>query len=191
MQWDIMRDAGNVKSDLKRCYYIYSEKSRLNISLKVFQLELMIISVVIYIYLHNIDNALKQYRGFNNFVRTKNIPKCDYYLPIQNFIIEFDESQHFTIPRAIALKLYPPELTTGFDKARWINLCERIRATDKDPPFRDEQRAWYDTLRDFLPLIKGMEPTIRVFAKDIKWCDLSPLNVNDVNRFVDILTQYK
>jgi hypothetical protein len=36
-------------------------------------------------------------------------------------------------------------------------LCEEINAKDNYPPYRDEQRAWYDTLRDFLASDKGSE----------------------------------
>ena len=50
--------------------------------------------------------------------------------------------------------------------------CDEIRAYDNDPPYRDEQRAWYDTLRDFIPEMKGFLPTVRVFAKDLAWCSL-------------------
>ena len=98
----------------------------------------------------------------------------------RRFIVEFDESQHFTEPRKIALENYPIELELGFDRKKWIKLCEEIKAKDDDPPLRDEQRTWYDTLRDFLPAIKGLKPTIRLFAKDYQWCDLDANNPSDV-----------
>ncbi len=30
--------------------------------------------------------------------------------------------------------------------------CDRVHARDNEPCYRDEQRAWYDTLRDILPV---------------------------------------
>ena len=78
---------------------------------------------------------------------------------------------------------YPTNLELGFSKEKWIRLCEKIDAKDNDPPYRDEQRAWYDTLRDFLPAILGLQPTVRLFAKDFVWCSLNPNNPEDVDRF--------
>jgi len=71
------------------------------------------------------------------------------------------------------------------DKKRWIELCETINAKDNDTrtSYRDEQRAWYDTLRDFLPSVKGIKPTIRLFSKDFVWCSLDPNNPLDVQKF--------
>ena len=42
-----------------------------------------------------------------------------------------------------------------------IYLSETIAAEDDDPPFRDEQRAWYDALRDFVPAFEGLQPTVK------------------------------
>ena len=39
---------------------------------------------------------------------------------------------------------------------------------------RDEQRAWYDTLRDLVPSIMGLQPTVRLYASDQVWCSLDP-----------------
>jgi hypothetical protein len=55
----------------------------------------------------------------------------------------------------------------GFDKRKWIELCDQINAHDNYPLFRDEQRAWYDTLRDFLPTIKPLLPTVRLYKKSL------------------------
>ena len=62
-------------------------------------------------------------------------------------------TQHFTKPREIALGLYPQNIPYGFSVERWRKLCESLDKRDNDPPYRDEQRAWYDTLRDFAPQI--------------------------------------
>ncbi|MCD5409175.1 MAG: hypothetical protein LRZ87_00160 [Methanocellales archaeon] len=99
----------------------------------------------------------------------------------------FDESQHFTQPRKVTLNNYPADLKLGFDKERWIALCEKINAKDNNPPYRDEQRAWYDTLRDFLPSIRQLPPTIRLYSKNFRWCDLSPEVESDIKKFKILL----
>jgi len=142
--------------------------------------------VPFYTALKKIYKALQNYRGFKEFVKAKTLPNCDFFIPNPGFIVEFDESQHFTLPRKIALENYPDELKLGFNKERWIMLCEKIDAKDNDPPYRDEQRAWYDTLRDFLPTIKSLKPTIRLFAKDFVWCSLNPDDPKDVKKFREI-----
>jgi hypothetical protein len=130
---------------------------------------------------------LQKHRGHKDFVKTPTLPRCDFFVPNLGFIIEFDESQHFTLPRKIALQHYLEEIELGFDRVRWITLCEEINAKDNDPPYRDEQRAWYDTLRDFLPVIKGLEPTVRLHSKEIQWCSLNPENPGDVVKFRELI----
>lgn len=124
--------------------------------------------------LATIFDRLRRHRGFADFVRSERLPPCDFFVPNPGFIVEFDESQHFTIPRQVALDKYPPSLQLGYDRARWSALCARIQAHDPDPPFRDEQRAWYDTLRDFAPAFLGLGPTVRLHAGARVWCDLDP-----------------
>jgi len=137
--------------------------------------------------LKEIYEALQSHRGFKEFVKAKTLPNCDFFISKPGFIVEFDETQHFTEPRRIALENYPKKLELGFDRERWIELCKRIKAKDNGPFYRDEQRAWYDTLRDFIPIIKNLNPTVRLFAKDCVWCCLSPKNSSDVKRFENIL----
>jgi hypothetical protein len=131
--------------------------------------------------------ALQNHRGFKEFVKMETLPRCDFFVPNRRFIVEFDESQHFSLPRKITLGHYPEKLGLGFDKERWMKLCEIINAKDNDPPFRDEQRAWYDTLRDFVPDIKGINPTVRLYSKDFHWCSLNPNDPKDTNRFKNII----
>jgi len=137
--------------------------------------------------LKQIYEALQNYRDFREFVKAETLPNCDFFIPNPGFIVEFDESQHFTLPRKITLENYPEELKLGFNSESWIKLCEKINAKDNDPPYRDEQRAWYDTVRDFLPAIKGLNPTIRLYASDFVWCSLDPNNPSDVKRFENLL----
>jgi very-short-patch-repair endonuclease len=98
--------------------------------------------------LEQIFTALRSHRGFTSFARPGQRLRCDILIPSQKLIVEYDERQHFTIPRAIALRLYPAEIAIGFDRGEWIAHCETIAATDNDPPYRDEQRAFYDSVRD-------------------------------------------
>ena len=126
-----------------------------------------------YRYLAEIHTALAAHRGFQDFVRAPSLPIVDFFVPNPGFIVEFDESQHFTLPRKLALSHYPPDFQVGFSLQQWIYLCETIAAEDHDPAFRDEQRAWYDTLRDFVPAFEGLEPTVRLDAGELQWCALN------------------
>ncbi len=118
--------------------------------------------------LNAIVDGLSKYRGFNSFFTAGKLLECDYYIPSNKLIIEYDERQHFTIPRAISLKNYPHSITLGFDKNKWITACEKIRAIDNDPFYRDEQRAFYDSLRDILTARNGIT-LIRIKDRDFDW----------------------
>lgn len=130
---------------------------------------------VFYDNLRIIYKSLHDYRGFKNFVKAKTLPNVDYLIHIPKIIVEFDESQHFTKPRAIALSHYPGYLKLGFDKDKWIKRCLEFDKRDNDPPYRDEQRAWYDTLRDFADF-----PTVRLLPEEAIWCDLDPTKKADI-----------
>ncbi|MDM7933427.1 hypothetical protein [Tabrizicola sp.] len=101
----------------------------------------------------------------------------DAFLPDLNCLIEFDEVQHFTSQREIALSLYPDGLSFGYERDSYISLCKRYgtiaakkgaagyRRPTAEFPFvggRHFQRAFFDTLRDILPLRNGLSPTIRI-----------------------------
>lgn len=139
----------------------------------------------IYSALRNVRTVLEKYRGFGigDFVRAKTLASCDFWVPDPGFIVEFDESQHFTSPRKLALSAYPGDQPLGFSRERWSELCEQHSAKDEDPPYRDEQRAWYDTLRDFVPLLKGLGRTVRLYARDFAWCSLDANSSDDQRRF--------
>lgn len=141
-----------------------------------------------YMNLKEIYSALQDYRGNTEFFRVNKLPNVDYYIKEHDIILEFDESQHFTPLRKLALEKYPDELKIGFNKEKWINLCESINAKDNDPIYRDEQRAWYDTLRDFTPSILNLNPTIRLYSKDHIWCELDANKEEDLEKFKEILS---
>lgn len=141
----------------------------------------------LYPVLHEIYSALQRHRGQEDFVRTPKMPNCDFWVPNPGFILEFDESQHFTACRALTLERYPNDCFYGFDRDLWLSHCRTIAAEDHDPPFRDEQRAWYDTLRDFVPHAKGFRPTVRLFASEFQWCKLNAGVSRDIETFRQII----
>jgi very-short-patch-repair endonuclease len=119
--------------------------------------------------LHNILKVIEAYRGIPVQGQKNYKLAFDFYIPKLKLAIEFDEKQHFTPLRAVALKAYPADINLGFDKQRWIALSEQIRAGDNSPIYRDEQRAFYDAIRDILALQKGLNPVIRIFENDVAW----------------------
>jgi len=125
-----------------------------------------------------------KYRNHADFIITNKLPKVDFFIGSDKRIVEFDESQHFTEARKISLENYPKDWDIGFNREKWISLCEKYNSKDNSPIYRDEQRAWYDTLRDFVPGILGLNPTIRVHATDEKWCALDPENKSDQKVFL-------
>lgn len=136
-----------------------------------------------------IHKALVQHRRFDNFIKSKKLPRVDFFIPGKNIIVEFDESQHFTTPRAITLSLYPKNQSVGYSVERWRTLCQKLDKRDNDPPYRDEQRAWYDTLRDFAPSILGSGRIVRLYSRDKIWCELNPDNTTDLEFFKQAIFQ--
>jgi hypothetical protein len=137
--------------------------------------------------LRRIRAALGDARGHRDFIKSALVPPCDYYLPGEKLIVEFDESQHFTRPRSIALAHYPADLTYAFSLERWSALCREIDATDDVPIDRDERRAWYDTLRDLVPVVHGFKPTVRLYAGEYEWCSLEPASAEDRDTFCGLM----
>lgn len=133
--------------------------------------------------LAKIRDGLGAIRGHRNFIKSAQVPPCDFYLPNQKLIVEFDESQHFTRPRLVALSLYPDDLKYGFSLERWKELCRQIDAQDDTPFDRDERRAWYDMLRDLVPTLYSFKPTVRLYAEDFAWCSLDGAAVKDQEVF--------
>ena len=141
--------------------------------------------------LKKVASTLERYRGFKleDFVKTENLAPCDFWVPDPGFIVEFDESQHFTKPRKLSLSRYPDCQSLGFSRSRWTALCKRHDAKDNDPPYRDEQRAWYDTLRDIVPSLEESLPTLRLYAQDFAWCSLDSNSNADRQRFLNVAFQ--
>lgn len=132
------------------------------------------VGTAIYPVLKRVVDALHAHRGYRveDYVKARTLAACDFWIPDPGFVVEFDESQHFTNPRKLALTAIGDALRFGFPRDRWIDLCTHHNAKDNDPPHRDEQRAWYDTLRDLAPTLEGHLPTVRLYARDLAWCEL-------------------
>jgi hypothetical protein len=119
--------------------------------------------------LFNILQKIEAHRRINVQGKMHWVLAFDFFLPRIGIAIEFDERQHFTPLRAEALKAYPPEIVLGFDKEKWILLSEEIRAGDNSPIYRDEQRAFYDSVRDITVSRVGLKPVVRIFEEDVQW----------------------
>ena len=122
--------------------------------------------------LQHIREVLGGLRGHYDFIKSVQMPPCDYFIADPPFIVEFDENQHFSRARLAALMNYPENIAVGFSICRWQDLCRHIDAVDHTPIDRDERRAWYDTLRDLVPLVHGFRPTLRLYAGDFEFCAL-------------------
>jgi hypothetical protein len=133
--------------------------------------------------LERIRSALRSWRGHRDFIKSAQVPPCDFFVADPPFILEFDESQHFSRARAITLEIYPKTLPVNYSIAGWLELCRKIDATDDQPFDRDERRAWYDSLRDLVPLVHGFRPTARLYAGAHEWCALDPAAGADLARF--------
>jgi hypothetical protein len=134
--------------------------------------------------LERIQSNLENFRGHGDFIKSPLVPPCDYYVSAPPFILEFDENQHFSRPRLIALSLYPDDLKLGFSAADWRDLCRGLEARDDEPFDRDERRAWYDTLRDLVPTVYGFAPTARVYGGAYPWCSLDAGSARDREQFL-------
>lgn len=92
-------------------------------------------------------SALSAYRGNSSFAKKNVVLRCDFVCEGQRIIIEYDERQHFSEARRIALLAYP-QIPLNYDRALWVQACQDIQAKDNQPVNRDEIRAFYDSVRD-------------------------------------------
>jgi hypothetical protein len=137
--------------------------------------------------LQRIHTELGNLRGHRDFIKSAQVPHCDFYVSDPPFILEFDESQHFSRPRLVTLSLYTEAIKLGFPLEGWKDLCRRIDARDDTPIDRDERRAWYDTLRDLVPNLHGFKPTVRVYAGEHPWCSFDARSDRDLDIFRNLL----
>jgi hypothetical protein len=111
---------------------------------------------------------------FNHAKQSRPLMADAYFGGQWNFLFEFDEFQHFSTARRKTLEHYPSNLKLAFDVDSYKSLCRfhapkadayrtNIRPADFDfVGGRTSQRAYLDCFRDFLPLLHGLKPTLRV-----------------------------
>lgn len=129
-----------------------------------------------------IDNIFRSLGGSSEGLREKQKRNLsghvDAWFPEPfNFIVEVDEEQHFTEYRSRSLQMYPSEAKVGFSIEAYLSYCERYgiladrkagkpgyRKPTKDFPVtgRMAQRAYLDTMKDLLPPLWGLWPTVRI-----------------------------
>ncbi|MCQ2199481.1 MAG: hypothetical protein MJZ19_07155 [Paludibacteraceae bacterium] len=124
--------------------------------------------------------ALSQYRNADpKFARVNYKLRCDFVCESQKTIIEYDERQHFSEARAISLEAYR-DIPLNYDRNLWIKACRDIKARDKDPVYRDEGRAFFDSTRDIQAYRNGYK-LVRImhgqidFTKDYAYNELIKL----------------
>ncbi len=120
--------------------------------------------------LKSVYETLVSYRGNREFFSAGFKPKCDFVNADQKLIIEYDERQHFSIPRKIAIETYKDNISLYYNASKWIEACESIHAIDNDPHYRDEQRAFYDSVRDIAAFENGYK-LIRIMHGAYDWTD--------------------
>ena len=102
----------------------------------------------------------------------------DAYFPEPyHFIFEFDELQHFTRFREQTFPFYPANIKIAYAPQKYLQYCQhhsvaalakgpdRFRRRTADFPYpngRAAQRAFFDTFRDWLPPLHGLNPTLRI-----------------------------
>ena len=102
----------------------------------------------------------------------------DAYFPEPyHFIFEFDELQHFTRFRERTFQFYPANIPLAYVPLEYKQFCQqhhvaalakgpaRFRRHTADFPYtngRAAQRAFFDTFRDWLPPLHGLNPTLRL-----------------------------
>ena len=102
----------------------------------------------------------------------------DAYFPEPyHLIFEFDELQHFTQFRERTFQYYPADIEIAYAPQKYRQFCQeyhaaalakgpaRFRRHTADFPYtngRAAQRAFFDTFRDWLPPLHGLNPTLRL-----------------------------
>jgi len=81
------------------------------------------------------------------------------------------------------LELIPEGYPLRFDPHRWRDECEVVDARDNDPAWRDEQRAWYDALRDLMPPQFGLGGTSRIIDQSRVFCAIDSSDAGAVEGF--------
>ncbi len=115
-----------------------------------------------------IIRAISEYRNRVEFLNHHWKPKCDYVIEDKKIIIEYDEKQHFTEARRRALAAYPKDVQFCFSIPQWIEYCAKLNRHDNDPVYRDEQRAYYEAVRDLEAARHGYK-LFRIMEGEFDW----------------------
>lgn len=123
---------------------------------------------------------LQQYRNApNKFARLNYRVRCDFVCVSKKIIVEYDERQHFSKARAVSLEAYR-DIPLNYDRELWIQACKDVDARDNDPVYRDEGRAFFDSIRDIQAYRNGFK-LVRImhgqidFTKDYAYNELIKL----------------
>lgn len=124
---------------------------------------------------NRVFNALYQYRKSDpKFARKDYELRCDFVCESKKTIIEYDERQHFSAARAIALKSYD-DIPLDYDRNLWIRACNEVDAHDNAPAYRDEGRAFFDSTRDIQAYRNGYK-LIRIMHGQIDFAEEGAFN---------------
>ncbi len=120
----------------------------------------------------------------NTTAKTDGYLTPDAYFPEPyHFIFEFDELQHFTQYREQTFRFYSGNIPLGYEPQKYRQFCQqyhtaalakgpdRFRRRTADFPYtngRAAQRAFFDTFRDWLPPLHGLNPTVRLAEFEVK-----------------------
>lgn len=111
---------------------------------------------------------IHNYRGDSKFAKENYKLKCDFVCDSKRVIFEYDERQHFSMARKIALESYVDTVDMYYDAQLWIKACGDINAKDNSPINRDEVRAFYDSVRD-IEAAKNGYYLIRIMHGAFDW----------------------
>ncbi len=108
--------------------------------------------------------------------KTRGGMTADFVLDPGAIPVEYDEIQHFTTARILALGLYPAQASLSFDPSEYQVIAERWRSKG-DKGFahkeaaefagrggRQRQRAYFDAFRDLAAPYFGSGPVLRIPA---------------------------
>ncbi len=127
----------------------------------------------------------------------------DAYFPEPyHFIFEFDELQHFTQFRELTFRYYPENVPLAYAQEEYLRFCkqhhaaalakgpDRFRRRTADFPYvngRAAQRAFFDTFRDWLPPLHGLNPTVRLAEFEVTRILNGELTGNDAKTYMERL----
>jgi hypothetical protein len=117
-----------------------------------------------------IYSALIEDCGSESFIKSNYPLSIDFCIEERRLLFEYDERQHFTLPRKISLQNYGSDVKLGYPSMDWIRYCEIINAKDGNPPLRDSGRALFDSVRDIEASNNGYQ-LVRIRHGEFDWAN--------------------